>query len=162
MKTKRFWKYAAAGAALAFALGCAPFGTTLKSEPVSAVPDGKYETIIRLDTPESLPLQPDAGFVYVEPGEKVVVDFPRQVAVKNLDSLGRYERLNRDHMGAFVIKDRQGRVRGYYELLFEYQAFIWERGEDILLQITVPRGKQGTIGETGIHSVGAGMISVGL
>jgi len=115
----------------------------------------------RLDTPESLPLQPDAGFIYVEPDGKVTTDFPRQAAVKNLDSLDRYERLNRDRMGAFVIKDRQGRVRGYYQLLFEYRAFIWERGEDILLQITIPRGRRGTIADAGINAAGMGAISAG-
>lgn len=158
---KIFLKCVTAGAVLAFAFGCASSGAMLKSELVSVVPDQKFEKIIRLDTPECLPLQPDAGFVYVEPEGKVTTDFPRQIAVKNLDSLDRYERLNRDRMGAFVIKDRQGRVRGYYELLFEYRAFIWERGEDILLQITIPRGRRGTIADAGINAAGMGAISVG-
>lgn len=158
---KWFLKCVTAWIALTFAFGCASSGTMLKSETVNAIPDGKYETIIRLDTPESLPLQPDAGFIYVEPDGKVTTDFPRQAAVKNLDSLDRYERLNRDRMGAFVIKDRQGRVRGYYQLLFEYRAFIWERGEDILLQITIPRGRRGTIADAGINAAGMGAISAG-
>ena len=161
MKMKWFLKCVTAWIALTFAFGCASSGTMLKSETVGAIPDGKYETIIRLDTPECLPLQPDAGFIYVEPEGKVITDFPRQVAVKNLDSLDRYERLNRDRMGAFVIKDRRGRVRGYYQLLFEYRAFIWERGEDILLQITIPRGRRGTIADAGINAAGMGAISVG-
>ncbi len=49
---KLFLKYAAAGVILAFVFGCASSGTMLKSETVGAIPDGKYETIIRLDTPE--------------------------------------------------------------------------------------------------------------
>ena len=159
---KRFLKVVVAGGlVLAFAAGCASSGTILKSEAVNAVPDKKYEAIIRLDTPECLPLQPDAGFIYVEPEGNVTTDFPRQIVVKNLDSLDRYERLNRDRMGAFVIKDRQGRVRGYCQLLFEYRAFIWERGEDILLQITIPRGRRGTIADAGINAAGMGAISVG-
>jgi len=159
---KRFLKVVVAGGlVLAFTAGCASSGTMLKSEAVNAVPDKKYETIIRLDTPECLPLQPDAGFIYVEPEGKVTTDFPRQVAVKNLDSLDRYERLNRDRMGAFVIKDRQGRVRGYYQLLFEYRAFIWERGDEILLQISIPRNRRGTIADAGINAAGMGAISVG-
>ncbi len=158
---KIFLKCMTAGVVLAFAFGCASSGAMLKSEAVSAVPEKKFEKIIRLDTPECLPLQPDAGFVYVEPEGKVTTDFPREIVVKNLDSLDRYERLNRDRMGAFVIKDRQGRVRGYYELLFEYRAFIWERGEDILLQISIPRGRRGTIADAGINAAGMGAISVG-
>ncbi len=158
---KIFLKCMTAGVVLAFAFGCASSGAMLKSEAVSAVPEKKFEKIIRLDTPECLPLQPDAGFVYVEPEGKVTTDFPREIVVKNLDSLDRYERLNRDRMGAFVIKDRQGRVRGYYELLFEYRAFIWERGEEILLQISIPRGRRGTIADAGINAAGMGAISVG-
>lgn len=158
---KIFLKCMTAGVVLAFAFGCASSGAMLKSEAVSAVPEKKFEKIIRLDTPECLPLQPDAGFVYVEPEGKVTTDFPREIVVKNLDSLDRYERLNRDRMGAFVIKDRQGGVRGYYELLFEYRAFIWERGEEILLQISIPRGRRGTIADAGINAAGMGAISVG-
>ncbi|HOG13089.1 MAG: hypothetical protein PHW80_03350 [Smithellaceae bacterium] len=159
---KRFLKVVIAGGlVLAFAAGCASAGTMLKSEAVSAVPEKKFEKIIRLDTPECLPLQPDAGFVFVEPGGKVITDFPRQIAAASLYSLDRYERLNRDRMGAFVIKDRQGGVRGYYELLFEYRAFIWERGEEILLQISIPRGRRGTIADAGINAAGMGAISVG-
>ncbi|HPC86085.1 MAG TPA: hypothetical protein P5208_08380 [Smithellaceae bacterium] len=159
---KRLLKVVIAGGfVLAFAAGCASSGPMLKSEAVSALPDKKFEKIIRLDTPECLPLQPDAGFIFVEPGGKVITDFPRQIAVTNLDSLDRYERLNRDRMGAFVIKDREGRVRGYYQLLFEYRAFLWERGDDILLQITFPRGRRGTIADAGINAAGMGAISVG-
>ena len=109
----------------------------------------------------SLSVLPLTGFVFVEPGGKVITDFPRQIAAASLYSLDRYERLNRDRMGAFVIKDRQGGVRGYYELLFEYRAFIWERGEEILLQISIPRGRRGTIADAGINAAGMGAISVG-
>ena len=49
---KWFLKCVTAWIALTFAFGCASSGTMLKSETVGAIPDGKYETIIRLDTPE--------------------------------------------------------------------------------------------------------------
>lgn len=141
--------------------GCAAYNQIIKSEPVNIIPDKKYEVIIRLDTPEGMPFQPDAGFVYVEPQGKVSTDFARQVFVKNLDLLDENEQINRDKMGKFVIKDRQGRVRGYYEILFEYRTVIWEKGEDILLQIIIPGGRPGSISDVGFEGVGVGIVPGG-
>jgi hypothetical protein len=121
---------------------------------VSSIPDKKYETIIRLDTPEGKPIQSDAGFVYVEPEGKVTTDFPREVFVKALDGLDKYEQMNRNNMGKFVIKDSKGKVRGYYEMLFEYRTVIWEREDDILLQVIIPKGRGGNIGDAGVGDVG--------
>ena len=42
-------------------------------------------------------------------------------------------------MVKFVIKDSKGNVRGYYEMLPEYTTIIWERGDDILLQVIIPK-----------------------
>ena len=131
-------------------VGCgASSAKIIKNEPVKNIPDKKYETIIRLNTPESEPLKSEAGFVYVEPEGKVTTDFPREEFVKNLDMLDKYARLNRNNMGKFVIKDSKAKVRGYYEMLPEYTAIIWERGDDILLQVIIPNIMGGNSGEAG-------------
>ncbi|MCK7507155.1 MAG: hypothetical protein MZV70_26000 [Desulfobacterales bacterium] len=73
---KEHVKYAIVGlGTLVLISGCLAYSKIIKSESVSDIPDKKYETIIRLDTPEGMPLQPDAGFVYVEPEGKVKTDF---------------------------------------------------------------------------------------
>ena len=146
---------------LAFISGCVSYGRVIKSEPVNGIPDKKYETIIRLDTPDGIPLQSDAGFIYVEPNGKVATDFPREIRVKTLEGLDKYDQLNKDHMGKFVIKDSRGKVRGYYEILFEYRTVIWERGDDILLQVITPGNTRGNIGDAGVEGIGAGNIPGG-
>jgi hypothetical protein len=105
-----------------------------------------------------MPLQPDAGFVYVEPEGKVKTDFAREIFVKTLDNLDKYEQLNRDNMGKFVIKDNKGKVRGYYEMLFEYRTVIWEQGDDILLQVIIPKGMPGNMDDAGFDGIGMGAI----
>ena len=117
---------------------CSASYKIIKNEPVKNIPDKKYETIIRLNTPESEPLRSEAGFVYVEPEGKVTTDFPREEFVKNIDMLDKFPQLNRNNMSKFVIKDSKGKVRGYFEMLPEYTAIIWERGDDILLQVIIP------------------------
>lgn len=132
-------------------VGCgASYSKIIKEEPVKTIPDKKYETIIRLNIWESDPMKPEAGFVYVEPGGKVTTDFPREEFVKNLDMLDKYAQRNRNNMSKFVIKDSRGRVRGYYEILPEYIATIWERGDDILLQVKIPNrgGNSDEIGDS--------------
>ena len=126
---------------------CSASYKIIKNEPVKNIPDKKYETIIRLNTPESEPLKSEAGFVYVEPEGKVTTDFPREEFVKKIDMLDKYAQLNRNNMGKFVIKDSKGKVRGYYELVPEYTAIIWERGDDILLQVIIPNIMGGNSGE---------------
>jgi hypothetical protein len=126
---------------------CSASYKIIKNEPVKNIPDKKYETIIRLNTPESEPLKSEAGFVYVEPEGKVTTDFPREEFVKKIDMLDKYAQLNRNNMGKFVIKDSKGKVRGYYEMLPEYTAIIWERGDDILLQVIIPNIMGGNSGE---------------
>jgi hypothetical protein len=81
--------------------------------------------------------------------------------VKTLDNLDKYEQLNRDNMGKFVIKDNKGKVRGYYEMLFEYRTVIWERENDILLQVIIPKGMRGNIGDAGVDGIGAGAMPGG-
>ena len=126
---------------------CSASYKIIKNEPVKNIPDKKYETIIRLNTPENEPLRSEAGFVYVEPEGKVTTDFPREEFVKKIDMLDKYAQLNRNNMGKFVIKDSKGKVRGYYEMLPEYTAIIWERGDDILLQVIIPNIMGGNSGE---------------
>ena len=129
-------------------IGCGAFSAkVIKNEPVNNIPDKKYETIIRLKTPENEPLKSEAGFVYVEPEGKVTTDFPREEFVKNLDMLDKYAQMNRNNMSKFVIKDSKGKVRGYFEMLPEYTAIIWERGDDILLQVIIPNIMGGNSGE---------------
>jgi hypothetical protein len=165
MKIKGYAIYAIAGlGALVSISGCAPYySKVVKSERVSSIPDRKYETIIRLDTPEGMPIKPDAGFVYVEPGGKVTTDFPREVFVKTLDRLDKYEQQNRNNMGKYVIKDSNGKVRGYYEILTEYRAFTWEGEDDnVLLQIVSPNNRgRNNDGVGGPGGVGAGGIPGG-
>jgi hypothetical protein len=122
-------------------VGCGAFSAkVIKNESVNNIPDKKYEKIIRLNIPDSEPSKSEAGFVYVEPEGKVTTDFPREEFLKNIDMLDKYTQLNRNNMGKFVIKDSKGKVRGYYEMLPEYTAIIWERGDDILLQVIIPHG----------------------
>jgi len=131
-------------------VGCgASSAKIIKNEPVNNIPDKKYETIIRLNTPESETLRSEAGFVYVEPEGKVTTDFPREEFVKNIDMLDKYAQMNRNNMSKFVIKDSKGKVRGYFEMLPEYTAIIWERGDDILLQVIIPNSMDGNNGEAG-------------
>ncbi len=140
------------GACVLFA--CAFSGKVVKSVAVENIPQKKYEKIIRLDTPAGMPLEPDAGFVYIEPGGKVTTDFPRQIVVENLDGLDKYEKLNQDHMQKFMIRDSRGVVRGYYEILHRYRAHLWEKGDDILLQVIIPQSRE--IQKNGIGEVGVG------
>jgi hypothetical protein len=121
-------------------VGCGAFNSKIiKEEQVKNIPDKKYETIIKLNIWEHDPLKPEAGFVYVEPEGKVTTDFPREEFVKNIDMLDKFPQLNRNNMSKFVIKDSKGKVRGYYEMLPEYTTIIWERGDDILLQVIIPQ-----------------------
>jgi len=126
--------------------GCSMSYKIIKEESVKNIPDKSYETIIRLNTPDSEPLEPQAGYVYVEPGGKVKTDFPREEVIKNIEMLNKYERYNKNYMGKFVIKDSNGNVRGYYEMLHEYRTIIWESGDDILLQIIIPYNMTNSIG----------------
>jgi len=130
-------KFIAAFSALIL-VGCSASYKIIKEEPVKNIPDKQYETIIRLNIPEGERLEQEAGFVYVEPGGKVKTDFAREEVVKNNDMLNKYEQFSRKSMGKFIIKDSKGKVRGYYEMIPEYNAIIWERGDDILLQIVIP------------------------
>lgn len=123
----------------------------IKEEPVKNVPDKKYETIIKLNTPDSEPLEPEAGYVYIEPGGKVKTDFPREEIVKNIDILNKYKLFNKNYMGKFVIKDSKGKVRGYYEILPEYRTIVWENGDDILLQIIIPHSMMNILGDGHDH-----------
>jgi len=151
---KPYVKYAVTGLGmLVLICGCAAYDKTLRSESVRSIPNKKYEKIIRLDTPDSMPLKPDAGFVYVEPEGKVTTDFAREIFVKNLDNLDKYEQLNRRNMGKFIIRDKKGKVHGYYEILPEYRTTLWERGDGILLQVIIPRGMPGSNDDGGIHGM---------
>jgi hypothetical protein len=162
MNLKRYVKYAIAGLGVwVFITGCGSYGKIIKSEPVAAIPDKAYETIIRLDNPDGRPIAPDIGFVYVELDGKVTTDFAREIFVKKLDNLGRYEQLNRDQMGKFVIKDSAGRVRGYYEILFNYRTILWEGKEGILLQIILPDERFRAFGDSGVGVDGTGNIPGG-
>ena len=137
---KNYIKKSLAALSAIVLVGCSTFSSNIiKEEPVQNIPDKKYETIIKLNIWENDPLKPDAGFVYVEPGGKIKTDFPREEFVKNPDMLGNFEQANRNHMSKFVIKDSKGKVRGYYERLPEYTTIIWEQGDDILLQIIIPK-----------------------
>ena len=121
--------------------GCAFSGKILKNEPIGSIPDKPYEDIIILYTPDRIPLEPAAGYVYIEPGGNVKTDFAREEFVKALPKLDRYEQINRDNMGKFVIRDSMGKIRGYYEVLFDYRVHQWENGDSILLQIILPEDK---------------------
>ncbi|MCK7507154.1 MAG: hypothetical protein MZV70_25995 [Desulfobacterales bacterium] len=52
-------------------------------------------------------------------------------------------------------------MRGYYEMLFEYRTVIWERENDILLQVIIPKGMRGNIGDAGVDGIGAGAMPGG-
>ncbi len=136
---KHYIKKSLAALSVLVLVGCSvSYNKIIKEEPVKNIPDKKYETIIRLNIWESEPLKPVAGFVYVEPEGKVTTDFPREEFVKNFDILDKFAQLSRNNMSKFVIKDSKGKVRGYYEILPEYTTIIWERGDDILLQVIIP------------------------
>ena len=125
--------------ALALISGCVASGKVIKSEKVNSIPDKKYEKIIALRLPEGEPTDPNAGFVYILPGGKISTDYPREEFMENLDGLLQYAQSSRAyHMGKFIIKDSEGKVRGYYEMLPEYRTVIWERKDDILLQVIIP------------------------
>lgn len=128
-------------------VSCTTSYKIIREEAVNSIPDKKYETIIRLNTPDSEPSEPEAGYVYVEPGGKVKTDFPREEIVKNTDILNKYKVFNRNNMSKFVIKDSKGKVRGYYELLLDYRAITWENGNEILLQIIIPHSMMNIIGD---------------
>jgi len=128
-------------------VSCSTSYKIIKEEPIKNIPDKKYETIIRLNTPDSEPLEPEVGYVYVEPGGNVKTDFPREDIVNNIDILNKYKLFNRNYMGKFVIKDSKGKVRGYYEMLPEYRTIVWESGDDILLQIIIPHNMMNIIGD---------------
>jgi hypothetical protein len=64
-------------------------------------------------------------------------------------------------MRKFVINDKKGKVRGYYEILPEYRTVIWERENDILLQVIIPKGMRGNIGDAGVDGIGAGAMPGG-
>jgi hypothetical protein len=130
-------------------VGCSASYKIIKNEQVNNIPDKKYETIIRLNTPESEPLTSEAGFVYVEPEGKVTTDFPREEFLKNIDMLEKETQRNRNNMSKFVIKDSKGKVRGYYEMLLGYTALIWEQGDAILLQVISPNSMGGNSDGTG-------------
>jgi hypothetical protein len=127
--------------------GCRMSYKIIKEESVKNIPDKSYETIIRLNTPDSEPLEPEAGYVYVEPGGKVKTDFAREEVVQHIDMLNKYKLFNKNNMGKFIIKDSKGKVRGYYEILPEYRTIIWESGDDILLQIIIPYNMMNSIGD---------------
>ncbi|MEN6432913.1 MAG: hypothetical protein WA096_11145 [Smithella sp.] len=127
--------------------GCSMSYKIIRDEPVKNIPDKKYETIIRLNTPDSEPLEPEAGYVYVEPGGKVKTDFAREEVVQHIDMLNKYKLFNKNNMGKFIIKDSKGKVRGYYEIRPEYRTIIWESGDDILLQIIIPYNMMNSIGD---------------
>lgn len=128
-------------------VSCSMSYKIIREEPIKNIPDKKYETIIRLNTPDSEPLEPEAGYVYIEPGGKVKTDFPREEIVKNIDVLNKYKLFNRNNMSKFVIKDSKGKVRGYYETLPEYRIIVWESDDDILLQIIIPYSMMSIIGD---------------
>jgi hypothetical protein len=131
-------------ALLALVSGCVSYGKIIKEEPVKNIPDKKYEKIIALKLLEGEPINPNAGFVYIEPEGKISTDYPREEFVKDTDSLQENEQMSRVyHMGKFIIRDSKGKVRGYYETLPEYRAIIWEQKDDILLQIVIPTGAFG-------------------
>jgi hypothetical protein len=124
---------------LALVSGCASYGKVIKSEEVKSIPDKKYERIIVLRLPAGEPIDPNAGFVYVLPEGKISTDYPREEFLKNIDGLLKNEQSSRTYrMGKFIIKDSEGKVRGYYEMLSDYTAVIWERKDDILLQVIIP------------------------
>ncbi len=125
--------------AMAIMNGCFFPGKILKSEPIGSIPAKPYDDIIILYTPDRMPVEPAAGYVYIEPGGNVKTDFAREVFVKVLPKLDRYAQLSRDHMGKFVIRDSKGTIRGYYEILFDYRVHQWENGDTILLQIILPQ-----------------------
>jgi len=128
-------------------VGCSMSYKIIKEESVKNIPDKSYETIIRLNTPDSEPLEPQAGYVYIEPGGKVKTDFAREEVVQHIDILNKYKLFNKNNMGKFIIKDSNGKVRGYYEILPEYRTIIWESGDDILLQIIIPYNMMNSIGD---------------
>ncbi len=124
---------------LALVSGCASYGKIIKSEEVKSIPNKKFEKIIALRLPEGEPVNPNAGFVYVLREGKISTDYPREEFLKNLDGLLKHEQSSRTyHMGKFIIKDSEGKVHGYYEMLPNYRAVIWERKDDILLQVVIP------------------------
>lgn len=127
----------------------------LRPETVRDIPDKKYEKIIKLNIWDRDPLKRDAGFVYVEPQGNVATDFPREEFLTNLDTLDNLAQANRKQMIKYIIKDSSGRVRGYYELLPEYTANIWESENNILLQIILPK-RGGDNDRTGLDTMWGG------
>ncbi len=145
--------------AMVLVTGCVFSSKILNNEPIGSIPDKPYEDIIILYTPDRLPLEPAAGYVYIEPDGKIKTDFAREEFVKTLSKLDKYEQINRNNMGKFVIRDSKGKVRGYYEILFDYRVNIWEEGDNLLLQIILPDNKgmkDDDFGTTGPMNGGGG------
>jgi hypothetical protein len=140
MKINKYMQSTIAGLGMLVLIsGCAASGKVINSDAVRIIPDKKYEKIIILRLPEGEPTEPNAGFVYVLPKGKISTDFPREEFVENLNGLLENAQTSRIyHMGKFVIKDSEGKVRGYYEMLPNYTVILWERKDDILLQVVIP------------------------
>ncbi|MEE9912841.1 MAG: hypothetical protein K4571_14090 [Deltaproteobacteria bacterium] len=148
MKTNMKWTLVLLG--LMFLVqGCALSSAIIKSEPIANIPDQVYEDIIVLYTPDKMPLEPAAGYVYILPGGKVKTDFAREIFVKDLKNLDRNSRISQNNMGQFAIKDSKGNIRGYYEILFDYRVHVWEQGENVLLMILIPEDKEFKVGGPG-------------
>ena len=108
--------------------GCSGYQIIQKQE-VPAVPQMRYERIIKLDNPEGMPDRTLAGIVHVTGKDKVCTDYPREIVIKSLDDLEEIEKEMLKYYKIYVIKDA-GEILGYVSIPLDYRVHIWRIEKD--------------------------------
>jgi hypothetical protein len=131
-------------------IGCSGLGTIVKMPEVKSVPEGKYESIIKLENPAAAPEKKFAGLVFIKKGASVCTDYPRQEIIKSLDDLTVTERNSYSFFSNYAIA-KDGQTFGFVSVPIDYTAMLWETEKDesckYKVQITWVDERNGSISD---------------
>lgn len=139
-------------------IGCRGVGTIVKMPEVKSVPEGNYESIIKLENPAAAPDKIFAGLVFIKKDASVCTDYPRQEIIKSLDALTIMERNSYRFFSSYAIA-KDGKTFGFVAVPIDYTVMLWETEKDesckYKVQITWQDERNGSIGDE-IHKAGHG------
>lgn len=139
-------------------LGCGSMGTVVKMPQVKDVPEGKYESIIKLENPAAPPDKKFAGLVFIKKGASVCTDYPRQEIMKSLDDLTVMERHSYKFFTHYAIASG-GKTYGFVSVPLEYNVMLWNNEKDescrLKVQLIWLEERNSSLGDE-MHKAGPG------
>jgi hypothetical protein len=119
-------------------ISCGGHNTIVRMPEVQAVPDGKFERIIKLYNPEGSQEKTLAGIVFIKKGASVCTNYPREELIKSLNELSAMDRNAYRYFSNYEIKE-DDKSYGFVSIPLEYNVILWkdEKNENCIYKVQV-------------------------